>query len=609
MLRHIFIGATSLCGAAGHPDDSPISYFEPTGDAVFKQMCGECQGINSAAQMSGLSPTPQWRSGAGSSRFCVWTASGVKTEIDTFADVSASLVGALGRLGYSVEAVSGAAVPQGRGRVIALGINTFRRTTAAPLPNDCIIVQLEHAGSPWFGGGSYLETLKRHTVWDFARRNVEFLQRSGCSRVSLVRIGYARELERPVAGVAKDIDVLFFGSMNKRRRDVLDRLRALGLRVHDQGAWGAELDRLVARSRVVLNMHYYDDAALEMVRVSYLLANKAAVVAERGLDPELEAPLAGGVVFAAYGDLAQACADLVRGGDQGIGARGYAALCAVPFEAEVARALAEARVPSARGPATEFRAACARVHAAFFGPHKADQWAAIDEFLQAKLEPRIPVFVNNCNRLTWTRDICEQIVRLGGEPIIVDNASTYPPLLAWYADCPYNVVHCKNLGPRAPWISDTVAKTVRDGSLYAVTDPDLDLSGVPDDCFARLEAGLRHGVAKSALSLELNDVPVAQLEKLHNGRRLRDIEGAYWRQPLGDGFYRADTDTTFALYRRGSEGPMLDGSRATPRFFSAVRADRPYTARHIPWYQTDLDDEDRFYIENRMHIEQLGATY
>ena len=43
-----------------------------------------------------------------------------------------------------------------------------------------------------------------------------------------------------------------------------------------------------------------------------------------------------------------------------------------------------------------------------------------------------PVIVNVFNRLTTTRKLCEQLAERGCRPIILDNASTWEPLLEWY---------------------------------------------------------------------------------------------------------------------------------------------------------------------------------
>jgi hypothetical protein len=68
---------------------------------------------------------------------------------------------------------------------------------------------------------------------------------------------------------------------------------------------------LFARAKIILNVHFYQAKLFEIVRVSYLLANKFCVVSETGLDAELEAPFVGGVAFAGYDRLAETCRRLL----------------------------------------------------------------------------------------------------------------------------------------------------------------------------------------------------------------------------------------------------------------------------------------------------------
>jgi hypothetical protein len=76
--------------------------------------------------------------------------------------------------------------------------------------------------------------------------------------------------------------------------------------------YGDERDRLIARSRVVLNVHYYEAKVFEIVRVSYLLGNGRAVVSERGAEPAEEAPFEQGVAFAPYEGLVDTCLRLLE---------------------------------------------------------------------------------------------------------------------------------------------------------------------------------------------------------------------------------------------------------------------------------------------------------
>jgi hypothetical protein len=205
----------------------------------------------------------------------------------------------------------------------------------------------------------------------------------------------------------------------------------------------------------------------------------------------------------------------------------------------------------------------------------------------------VPIYINNRNRLATTRGLIDFLYHVSGaHPIIVDNASTYPPLLEWYAQCAVEVVYTKqNLGPRAPWLiqHEMMPRCV----YYAVTDSDLDLTGVPLDLLQVLASGLAKfpQATKAGLSLEICDLPA----DYESTAVIQAWEDQYW-QRFEDGWWLADVDTTFALYRAGENWPGLS---------PAVRADRPYTARHEPWYRSRTD-EDIYYEQ---HADPRWATW
>ena len=130
-------------------------------------------------------------------------------------------------------------------------------------------------------------------------------------RPSYVPIGYVPELTR-IAPAPEDIDVLFYGVLSERRYAVLKDLHDRGLRVKWlSGVLGASRDAWIARSKIVLNVHYWEAKIFEIARVSYLLANRRAVVSERGADPTLERDLESGVAFADYDGLVDRCVELL----------------------------------------------------------------------------------------------------------------------------------------------------------------------------------------------------------------------------------------------------------------------------------------------------------
>ncbi len=226
-----------------------------------------------------------------------------------FAEVADTFEYALRRLGH---AVTRSAAAGGAGaRTIVLGSNLLAHA-ALPLPADAILYNLEQldASSSWLTP-PLLDLFRRHTVWDYSVRNAVRYAALGLPTPRVVPIGWVPELERVPRAREEDIDVLFYGSLNQRRRVALEAIRAAGLRVETAfGVYGAERDGLIARAKVVLNVHFYEAKVLELVRLSYLLGNRRCVVSERGADEAEARALERGVAFAAYEDLAATCARL-----------------------------------------------------------------------------------------------------------------------------------------------------------------------------------------------------------------------------------------------------------------------------------------------------------
>lgn len=222
--------------------------------------------------------------------------------VGAFFEVAESLRSGLVTLGHEPVVTTRGELP-GHQHII-LGSNLL---TEYPLPvaKDAILYNLEQIdmGSPWMKPG-LIDLFKRSRVWDYSKRNVDALAKVGVRVESLVPIGYAPELTRIQHAVDKDIDVLFVGSMNERRKAIIDGFANAGAKVSAVfGAYGAKRDALIARAKLVLNVHYYDAKVLEIVRLQYLLANKVAVLSEHGADSNEDAQLSDAVAFARYDGL------------------------------------------------------------------------------------------------------------------------------------------------------------------------------------------------------------------------------------------------------------------------------------------------------------------
>ena len=196
---------------------------------------------------------------------------------------------------------------------IVLGAHLLDAHAMRDLPAETIIYNSEQIDdkSTWIDG-PYMDLLRRCTVWDYSEANIARLQQRGVNNVRFVPLGYVPQLTRIPAVATQDIDVLFYGAINERRKNILEALIARGLRIEFlAGVYREERDHYIARAKVVLNMHYYDASVFEIVRVSYLLANEKAVVAECGATTTLEPDIRDAVCAVPYDRLVDACAELV----------------------------------------------------------------------------------------------------------------------------------------------------------------------------------------------------------------------------------------------------------------------------------------------------------
>ena len=185
--------------------------------------------------------------------------------------------------------------------------------TALELPANSILFNTEQVAddaSAWVS--RVVELARSYEVWDYSEKNIAKLQSQGAKRVRLFQIGFHPRLARIPHDVPRDIDVLFYGSFNPRRQAVLDQLRQAGCGVKAVfGVYGAERDALIARSKLVLNLHFYQSKIFEVVRVFYLMTNARAVVAECGPDTTIDPNYLPGICAAEYADLAAACLRLL----------------------------------------------------------------------------------------------------------------------------------------------------------------------------------------------------------------------------------------------------------------------------------------------------------
>jgi SAM-dependent methyltransferase len=198
---------------------------------------------------------------------------------------------------------------------LVLGSHLLLPEQTFQVPHGSVIYNLEQLGGPNLQP-CYYELALRHQIWDYSLQNIQRWQAMNPASPPIhVPLGYVPELTRITSAPNQDIDVLFYGSLNDRRRRVVKALQDAGVKVHSVfGVYGTERDNLIARSKIILNVHFYDAKVFEIVRVSYLFANSKAVVTE--VSSDMEAYGASGTsapaLSLAYNSLVDGCLSLLR---------------------------------------------------------------------------------------------------------------------------------------------------------------------------------------------------------------------------------------------------------------------------------------------------------
>ncbi|MBF0158464.1 MAG: methyltransferase domain-containing protein [Magnetococcales bacterium] len=204
----------------------------------------------------------------------------------------------------------------------------------------------------------------------------------------------------------------------------------------------------------------------------------------------------------------------------------------------------------------------------------------------------IPIFINSFNRKKCLSLLVDWLLVNDYKNIlIIDNASTYPPLLEYFTTLEkYHEIKLirleENLGHECIWKANLL-ESLNIDSEFVYTDPDiLPDEGCPSDVVGHLQQILirNPSISKVGIGIRIDDLPECN-------RSRRDLEMMFfyrWRKPAMPGLFWAPVDTVFALYR-----PF--GSRNFS--FSNTCTGYPYYARHLPWYtdSDNLSDEDLYY--------------
>ena len=219
----------------------------------------------------------------------------------------------------------------------------------------------------------------------------------------------------------------------------------------------------------------------------------------------------------------------------------------------------------------------------------------------------IPIVIISFNQLFYLKKLINFLTKRNfSNIVIIDNNSTYPPLLEYF-DIISNESNIKihrlnkNVGHLVFWKEKQIFKKYSKG-YYVITDADIvPNESTPDDFMEKFLNLLNKNIhiSKVGFNLCIDDIPNTNPNKKY----LVFWEKQFWKNKVND-YYIAYIDTTFALYR-----PRFKRKKAR-KFLEAFRLDKPYSAIHGGWYLNPqkLTEEQEYYISTASKSSTGWAT-
>ncbi len=209
-----------------------------------------------------------------------------------------------------------------------------------------------------------------------------------------------------------------------------------------------------------------------------------------------------------------------------------------------------------------------------------------------------PIVILNRDRLY---PIIEQVTVLKSKGynniIVIDNQSTYPPLMEWYAKGEVDVFHNNLTENSCHAFRDLVLQghpkfTNIVSDWYVFNDSDIiPLDDVPENFIEDLKNyAIKHNKTKVGMFIKIDDLDMTYpLNKW-----VHSYESIYWTNPIVDNgieLYPHPIDTTFAIH---APNTLPTWSNNT------LRVGVPYIVKHTPFYYNpeDLPDDEKYYLQH-----------
>jgi hypothetical protein len=181
-------------------------------------------------------------------------------------------------------------------------------------PPGTILYNLEQFSTQSMRGNRVLEVAaQNYQIWDYSAANIQrWMDLAPRFPVFFAPISYAPSLTRVSAPECEDIDVLYCGSLGAKRAEKIisvGNTQRQSSVVTLSNVWGRQRDDFIGRAKLLLNVSNENplQTIFEIVRVSYYLANRKAVICEQLPSMSSEDDMRSTLFFVTPDQLASTC--------------------------------------------------------------------------------------------------------------------------------------------------------------------------------------------------------------------------------------------------------------------------------------------------------------
>lgn len=175
------------------------------------------------------------------------------------------------------------------------------------LPKNYIAFQVEQSiHQRWFTPEYFHLLNKAKFIFDYSETNIKFLQNhiSNPTKIHYLPLSHLKGFGSEISDSSKKYSVLFYGdASNHRRKKFLDEIK----KHHDvtivHGLYGEAVYREIKKAKIIVNIHFYENALLETTRIYESLSLGAMVISEKGIDQDEHSNLTDLVDFVEINDV------------------------------------------------------------------------------------------------------------------------------------------------------------------------------------------------------------------------------------------------------------------------------------------------------------------